>query len=73
VGVRRACFAVGAAVRDGGGCRASDFRDLTAREMPHLAPIGDEDAGNVTLPRAFGRLPGLEKRSGNALHGFSTP
>jgi hypothetical protein len=41
--------------------------------MPHLAPIGDEDAGNVTPPRAFGRFQGLEMGPENALHGFSTP
>ena len=31
--------------RDGG---RSDFRDDRVGEPPHLGPIGDEDAGNVT-------------------------
>jgi hypothetical protein len=40
--------------------RRSDFRDCHAREKPHLARIGDEDAGNVTPRRASGRFPGLK-------------
>ena len=31
----------------------SDFRDDPVREPPHLGPVVDEDAGNVTLSRPF--------------------
>ncbi len=41
--------------------------------MPHLSPIGDEDAGNVTLPGALSRFSRPRSGPGDALRTLTTP
>jgi len=45
--------------------RRSDFRDDPVREVPHLGPFVDGDAGNVTLPGPGRAFPGPRPRPGD--------